>query len=54
MDTNIWLMATVDGTIVNENEKKIGPEIFSCSLNLAHVEEISGAGLIRMVALRIS
>ena len=22
MDTNIWFMATVDGTIVNENEKK--------------------------------
>lgn len=43
MDTNIWFMATVDGTIVNENEKKIPvcTEIFSCSLQLTHVEEIS-------------
>lgn len=44
MDTNIWFMATVDGTIVNENEKKKIPvctEISSCSLQLAHVEEIS-------------
>lgn len=54
MDTNIWFMATVDGTIVNENEKKYVLKFLVAVFNLHMLKKYEGTVPISMAAIQIS